>query len=198
MLFRSPIESSFCRRDAIVFLPARGYDSAAMRIHAARVAQIAAEMVSLLTKEGAVETESPREMQLDIEAVLNQYIRDEHEVGEKAKDMLAARNLPSSDLGKIKRLVADQRKIKLGEEAIDYLLDQLLEMLMHSAAVEEVFAEDYELRRRMREPLRRQLGDEEEIQKEVRAQLKHVEEGTALWEVEYRRMMEEIKRRKGL
>ena len=169
-----------------------------MRIHAARVAQIAAEMVSLLTKEGAVETESPREMQLDIEAVLNQYIRDEHEVGEKAKDMLAARNLPSSDLGKIKRLVADQRKIKLGEEAIDYLLDQLLEMLMHSAAVEEVFAEDYELRRRMREPLRRQLGDEEEIQKEVRAQLKHVEEGTALWEVEYRRMMEEIKRRKGL
>ncbi len=169
-----------------------------MRIHAARVSQIAAEMVSSLTKDGVVESTSPKEMQLDIEAVLNQYIRDEQEVSEKAKDMLAARNLPPGDLGKIKRLVADQRKLKLGDEAIDYLLDQLLEMLMHSAAVEEVFAEDYELRRRMREPLRRQLGDEEEIQKEVRAQLKHVEEGTALWEVEYRRMMEEIKRRKGL
>jgi hypothetical protein len=169
-----------------------------MRIHAARVSQIAAEMVSSLTKDGVVESASPKEMQLDIEAVLNQYIRDEQEVSEKAKDMLAARNLPPGDLGKIKRLVADQRKLKLGDEAIDYLLDQLLEMLMHSAAVEEVFAEDYELRRRMREPLRRQLGDEEEIQKEVRAQLKHVEEGTALWEVEYRRMMEEIKRRKGL
>ena len=169
-----------------------------MRIHAARVSQIAAEMVSSLTKDGVVESTSPKEMQLDIEAVLSQYIRDEQEVSEKAKDMLAARNLPPGDLGKIKRLVADQRKLKLGDEAIDYLLDQLLEMLMHSAAVEEVFAEDYELRRRMREPLRRQLGDEEEIQKEVRAQLKHVEEGTALWEVEYRRMMEEIKRRKGL
>ncbi len=169
-----------------------------MRIHAARVSQIAAEMVSSLTKDGAVESEAPKEMQLDIEAVLSQYIRDEQEVSEKTKDMLAARNLPPGDLGKIKRLVADQRKLKLGDEAIDYLLDQLLEMLMHSAAVEEVFAEDYELRRRMREPLRRQLGDEEEIQKEVRAQLKHVEEGTALWEVEYRRMMEEIKRRKGL
>lgn len=169
-----------------------------MRIHAARVSQIAAEMVSSLTKDGVVESSSPKEMQADIEAVLGQYIRDEHEVSEKAKDMLAARNLPPGDLGKIKRLVADQRKLKLGEEAIDYLLDQLLEMLMHSSAVEEVFAEDYELRRRMREPLRRQLGDEEEIQKEVRAQLKHVEEGTALWEVEYRRMMEELKRRKGL
>lgn len=169
-----------------------------MRIHAARVPQIAAEMVSLLTKDGSVETESPKEMQLDIEAVLNQYIRDEQEVSEKAKDMLAARNLPPTDLGKIKRLVADQRKLKLGDEAIDYLLDQLLEMLMHSNNVEEVFAEDYELRRRMREPLRRQLGDEEELQREVRAQLKHVEEGSALWEVEYRRMLEDMKRRKGL
>ncbi len=155
-------------------------------------------MVSLLTKDGSVETESPKEMQLDIEAVLNQYVRDEHEVSEKAKDMLAARNLPPTDLGKIKRLVADQRKLKLGDEAIDYLLDQLLEMLMHSNNVEEVFAEDYELRRRMREPLRRQLGEEEDLQKEVRAQLKHVEEGSALWEVEYRRMMEDMKRRKGL
>jgi uncharacterized protein len=169
-----------------------------MRIHSARVAQIAAEMVSSLTKDRAVETESPKEMQLDIESVLNQYIRDEQEVSEKAKDMLAARSLPQTDLGKIRRLIADQRKLKLGDEAIDYLLDQLLEMLMHSNNVEEVFAEDYELRRRMREPLRRQLGDEEELQKEVRAQLKHVEEGSALWEVEYRRMMEDMKRRKGL
>lgn len=169
-----------------------------MRIHSARVPQIAAEMVSLLTKDKAVETESPHEMQLDIESVLNQYIRDEQEVSDKAKDMLAARNLPPGELGKLKRLVADQRKLKLGDEAIDYLLDQLLEMLMHSSNVEEVFAEDYELRRRMREPLRRQLGEEEELQKEVRAQLKHVEEGSALWEVEYRRMMEDIKRRKGL
>ncbi|MBK7582259.1 MAG: DUF507 family protein [Myxococcales bacterium] len=169
-----------------------------MRIHTARVSQIAAEMVSSLTRDKAVETDAPAEMRLDIEAVLNQYIRDEHEVGEKAKDMLAARNLPQTDLGKIRRLIADQRKLKLGEEAIDYLLDQLIEMLMHSQNVAEVFAEDYELRRRMREPLRRQLGDEEELHKEVRAQLKHVEEGSALWEVEYRRMMEDMKRRKGL
>jgi len=169
-----------------------------MRIHGTKVHQIAAEMLSALTADNAVETESPAEMQLDIEAVLNQYIRDEAEVSEKAKDMMAARNLPPTELGKIKRLVADQRKLKLGDEAIDYLLDQLVEMLMHSNNVDEVFVEDFELRRRMREPLRRQVADEEELQKEVRAHLKHVEEGSALWEVEYRRMMEDIKRRKGL
>lgn len=169
-----------------------------MRIHAAKVPQIAAEMVQSLTSDKSIETENPKEVVLDIEAVLNQYIRDEQEVSEKAKDMMQARNLPQTELGRVRRLVADQKKLKLGDDAIDYILDQLLEMLMHSQNVEEVFAEDYELRRRMREPLRRQLTDEEDLQKEVRAQLKHVEEGSALWEVEYRRIMEDIKRRRGL
>jgi uncharacterized protein len=169
-----------------------------MRIHSAKVSQIAADMVAALTSDSAVEAESPHEVQLDIEAVLNQYIKDEAEVSERARDMLAARNLPPQDLGKVRRLVADQRKLKLGDEAIDYLLDQLVEMLMHSNNVDEVFVEDYELRRRMREPLRRQIAEEEELAQEVRARLKHVQEGTALWEVEYRRMMEDIKRRKGL
>jgi hypothetical protein len=32
----------------------------------------------------------------------------------------------------------------------------------------------------------------------VRGRLKHVKEGTSMWEIEYRRMMDDIKRRKGL
>jgi hypothetical protein len=71
-------------------------------------------------------------------------------------------------------------------------------MLMHSANVEEVFSEDYELRRKMRDPLRKQLAEEQALEAEIRGHLRHVQEGTGLWEVEYRRMMEEIKRRKGL
>jgi hypothetical protein len=130
--------------------------------------------------------------------VLNQYIRDEQEVSDRAKDFVAARGLPQSEYGRVNKLMAEERKMKVGEDAIDYLLDQLVEMLMHSANVEEVYAEDYVLRRKMREPLRRQLGEEQELQAEVRAQLKHVKEGTALYDVEYRRVMEEIKRRKGL
>jgi hypothetical protein len=69
---------------------------------------------------------------------------------------------------------------------------------MHSANVAEVFAEDVVLRRKMREPLRREVTADTELEKEVRGRLKHVEEGSALWEIEYRRMMEDIKRRKGL
>jgi hypothetical protein len=71
-------------------------------------------------------------------------------------------------------------------------------MLMHSANVDEVFSEDYELRRKMRDPLRKQLAEEQALEQEIRGHLRHVQEGTGLWEVEYRRMMEDIKRRKGL
>jgi hypothetical protein len=98
----------------------------------------------------------------------------------------------------MKKLVADERKIKIGEDAIDYILDQLVEMLMHSANVGEVFVEDYVLRRKMRDPLRKLAAEEDELQAEVRAQLRHVKEGSSVWEVEYRRMMDDIKRRKGL
>jgi hypothetical protein len=169
-----------------------------MRLHSAKVPAVAGEIVQALTKEGAIETDSPHEVQLDVESVLAQYVRDEQDITEKAKDLIASRNLPQSELAKMRRLVADQRKIKLGDEAIDYLLAQLIEMLMHSANVEEIFAEDFELRRLMRDPLRRQQLEEEKLQEEVRGQLRHVKEGSSVWEVEYRRMMEDIKRRKGL
>jgi len=111
---------------------------------------------------------------------------------------LAQRGLPPTELGRIKKLLADERKLKLGDDAIDYLLDQLVEMLMHSANVDEIFAEDFELRRKLREPLRKQAAVDQEIDNEVRSKIKHVKEGTAVWEVEYRRMMDDIKRRKGL
>ncbi|HVJ21949.1 MAG TPA: DUF507 family protein [Polyangiaceae bacterium] len=169
-----------------------------MRLHSAKVPQIATEMVDALVKGGDIETESPNEVKADIEAVLNQYIRDEQDVSDKAKDFLAQRGMGPNEINRIKKLMADERKIKIGEDAIDYLLDQLVEMLMHSGNVEEVFAEDYVLRRKMRDPLRKQLGEEQDLQAEVRERLKHVQEGTALWEVEYRRTLEDIKRRKGL
>jgi hypothetical protein len=169
-----------------------------MRLHSAKVPQLAAEIVQSITADGDIECESPKEVQLDVESVLNAYIHDEEAVTERAKELLAARGLAQTELSKMRRLVADERKIKLGDEAVDYLLDQLVEILMHSNNVDEIFSEDVVLRRKMREPLRKQNAVEDELAAEVRGRLKHVQEGTSLWEVEYRRMMDDIKRRKGL
>jgi hypothetical protein len=169
-----------------------------MWLHKAKIPQIAGDMVRALKDGGDIECESPREVQADLEAVLVQYLSDDQEITERARDLVATRGLPQSELGRMKKLVADQKHVKIGEEAIDYLLDQLIEILMHSSNVDEVFAEDHVLRVRMREPLRKQFAAEEQIEQEVRGRLKHVQEGTQVWEVEYRRMMDDIKRRKGL
>jgi hypothetical protein len=169
-----------------------------MRLYSGKVATIASEIVKVLLDASDIETEHPREVQADIEAVLNQYLKTEKDAGDKAKDAIQARGIPNTEFGRMKKLAAEQMGIKIGDETIDYLLDQLLEILMHSANVDEIFSEDVELRRKMAPILKRHMAIDEELEREVRGKLKHVEEGTRTWEVEYARIMEDIRRRKGL
>src|SRR5690606_4876485 len=158
----------------------RRYDSP-MRLHSARVPQIAAEMVSSLVEGGDIETASKPEVQADVESVLNQYIRDEQDVTDQARQLLASRSMPASELSRMRRLVAEDRGIKIGDDAVDYLLDQLTEMLRHSSSVEEIYAADVDLRRELRAPLRAQAAAEQQLQAEVRGRLKPVQEGTSVW-----------------
>jgi uncharacterized protein len=169
-----------------------------MRLYSGKVTPIAGDIVKTLTEQSDIETSSGREVQADIEAVLNQYLRTEKEAGDKAKDAMQARGIPNADFARMKKLSAEQMGIKVGEDTIDYLLDQILEILMHSANVDEIFSEDVVLRRKMAPILKKHMAVDEELEREVRGKLKHVEEGTRTWEVEYARIMEDIRRRKGL
>jgi uncharacterized protein len=169
-----------------------------MRLFSGKITPLSEELVKGLAEGRDIECESRKEVVRDLESVFGQYIAAEKEVQEKAKNLLESRGLPQSELGRVRRLCADQRGIKIGEDMLDYLLDQCIEMLMHSNNVEEVFVEDHDLRRRMRPVLRKYLEDDEMLDKEVRSQLKHVQEGSRTWEIEYRRVLGDIQRRKGL
>jgi hypothetical protein len=169
-----------------------------MRLYSGKVGSIAGDIVRTLIDAKDIETENAREVTADIEAVLNQYVRTDKEAADKAKDAMQSRGIPTTEFARMKKLAAEQMGIKIGDESIDYLLDQILEILMHSANVDEIFAEDVELRRKMAPILKRHMAVDEEIEKEARGKLKHVEEGTRTWEVEYARVMEDIRRRKGL
>src|SRR5438309_6476373 len=113
-----------------------------MRLFSGKIAALSAEVVRALRSGGDIEVESAKDVELDVAAVLNQYLADEHEITERAKDMMQARGLPQSEFNRLKRLFADQKGIKIGEDTLDYLLDQVVQMLLHSVNVEEVFAED--------------------------------------------------------
>jgi len=169
-----------------------------MRLYSGKVGPIAAEIVRALLDAQDIEAARPTEVQADVESVLQQYIRTEKEASDKARDAVQARGLPATDVGRMRKLAAEQMGIKIGDESIDYLLDQILEILMHSANVDEIFAADVELRRKMAPVLKRHMAVDEDLEREVRGKLKHVEEGSRTWEIEYTRMMEDIRRRKGL
>ena len=169
-----------------------------MRLYAAKIPQLSDEIARALQTAKAIEFETRGEVVKDVESVFSSYSATERQVTERAKDMAQSRSLPPNELARIKGLEAERRGIKLGDDMLDHLLDQLIVMLMHSANVVEVFAEDHDLRRTMRPVLRKHLDEDTVVEQEVRSKLKHVQEGTRTWEVEYQRMMGEIQRRRGL
>jgi hypothetical protein len=101
-------------------------------------------------------------------------------------------------LSRLKKLEADKRGIKIGEDALDYVLDQLVMMLNQSPNVDEIFVEDVELRRKMAIVLKKHGDVDADVDKLVRAQLRHLTEGTPAWEIEYSRVADQVRRRKGL
>ncbi|HEX8795068.1 MAG TPA: DUF507 family protein [Polyangiaceae bacterium] len=169
-----------------------------MRLYSGKVPAIATEVARALLAAKEIEAESPKEVEADVAAVLNQYLNDEREVNERAKDVLERTGKGQTDFQRVRALVADEKGIKVGDETLDYLLDQVVEMLMHSNNVEEVFASDVDLRRRMAPVFKKHMAVDSALDAEVRAQLRHVKEGSREWEVEYARVLEQVKRRKGL
>ncbi len=159
------------------------------------IPQLSTAVVRSLVERQLIETESPNEVTRDISAVFEQYLRDDLAVSTESRQIAERRGAPN-EAGRIKRDLARQRGLGLGEEAIDYLLAQLLEMLMHSGSVEEIFGEDHQLKLAMRGPLRAQFQAEDQLDEVVRKRMKHLQEGTSQWEIEYQRMREEVARRR--
>jgi uncharacterized protein len=169
-----------------------------MKLFSGKVSIIAAEISKMLVDDGDIESDAPNEVELDIEAVLKEYIRTDRELTEKAKDMCENRGLPFSAYVKIKRRLAEQQRFVTGDEALDYMMDQIIGTFMNSQFVEEIFSEDHELKRKMRVVIKRHTEIEDELNEEARAKIKNLQEGTQDWDIEYARAMAQVKRRRGL
>ncbi len=169
-----------------------------MRLYGAKVGPIAQEVVRSLVTAKDIETDAQREVVADVEAVLKSYLDTERIVDDKTRELLQRTGRGTGEFGRVRQQVAEHHGIKVGDDTLDYLLDQVVEMLLHSSHVEEVFAEDVELRRRMAPIFKRYMAADAELEAEVRAQLRHVKEGTSQWDIEYARVLEAVKRKRGL
>jgi uncharacterized protein len=169
-----------------------------MRLFSGKIPTISEEIVRVLTSESDIETEHPNEVVLDIESVLKEYLRYERSVADEAKDRLESRGLPYAQLGKIRSQVAREKGAPQQDDVLPYLLEQILGMLFNSNHVDEVYAEDATLRKKITNILRKHMDVGGELDEEVRSKIRNLEEGTASFELEYQRVMGELKRKKGL
>ena len=169
-----------------------------MRLYPGKVDTIAAEIIAKLSQDGDIEVSDPHEAQLDAASVLKEYIRVDKELTERAKDILEIRGLPHAQLGRTKRQLADQREFGLGEDGITWICNQLVETFMQSKHVDEVYADDVALRRKVKDIVRKHMAVDDEIDQEVRQRIKNLQEGTAAWDIEYQRVLEQIKQKHGI
>ncbi|HWU86106.1 MAG TPA: DUF507 family protein [Kofleriaceae bacterium] len=169
-----------------------------MRLYPAKVDSIADEIITVLTQAGDIEVSDNNEAKLDAASVLKEYIRVDKELTERAKDILEIRGLPYSHLGRTKRQLADQKDFGLGEEGLSWIANQMLEAFMSSRHVEEVFADDAILRRKIKDICKKHMQVDEAIDQEVRDRIKNLEEGTQAWDIEYGKVLEQIKQKHGL
>jgi len=169
-----------------------------MRLYPAKVDTIAAEVITKLTTDGDLEVSNAQEATLDCAAVLKEYIRVDKELNERAKDILEIRGLPHAHLARTKRQLAEQKEFGLGEDGVVWITNQLMETFMQSKNVDEVFADDVVLRKKIKAIVSKHMQVEDELDGEVRARLKNLQEGTSAWEVEYAKVMDQIKQKHGI
>lgn len=169
-----------------------------MRLFAGKIPTIASEIALKLTSENDIDAPAPAEVQTDIESVLKEYLRQERKVVDEAKMRMETRGLGYGELSKMKSQVAREGRVPMGEDALPYILEQILEILFHSSHVEEIFSDDNVLRKKITAILRRHMDVEQELDREVRGKIKNLEEGTAAFESEYARVMDQLKRNKKL
>ncbi len=171
-----------------------------MRLTRTKVEPIAKEVIGSLVAGGDIEVAQDRvsEAELDVRAILGNYLRVDEEVWERAKDLVAQRGIPQNELGRVRKIVSEERKHALGDDGIDWLIDQILECFMMSPNVDEVYADDPSMRKRIIDVMRRHLLEDDALDVEVRKRIKHLKEGTPAWDLEYRKVLLEVRKKHGL
>jgi hypothetical protein len=171
-----------------------------MRLYPKVIPAIAREIIQTLMNDSDIEVEPLRiaDAEMDMAAIMREYLANEERVNNATREALERRGYDYSRFNQVKREMADVRGFKMGDEGIEYIIGQMLEFLLISRNVEEVFSDDPMMRRKIFTVMKRHLDVDEDIDRETRGRLKHLQEGTQAWDIEYQKVVEQIRRAKGL
>lgn len=171
-----------------------------MRLAPKVIPLISRESIQQLVQDGDIEVEPMRiaDAEMDLSAIMREYLTNEERVNQATREALERRGYDYSKFNQVKREMADVRGFKMGDEGIEYVINQMIEFLLISRNVEEVFALDNVLRQKIFAVMKKHLDVDDEIDREARARLKHLQEGTSAFDIEYNKTVEQIRRARGL
>jgi uncharacterized protein len=176
------------------------FGSVEMRIYPKIIPIISREIVQKLVTERDVEVESSRlgDAEMDLSAIMREYLTNEERVNQATREAMERRGYDSGKFSQVKREMADVRGFKLGDDGIEYVIGQIIEFMMVSRNIEEVFGSDMSLRSKIGAIMKKHLDVDDEIDREVRSRVKHLSEGTSMFDIEYAKVTEQIRRARGL
>ncbi|MCY1045404.1 MAG: DUF507 family protein [Myxococcaceae bacterium] len=171
-----------------------------MRLYPKVIPIISREAIQQLMQDGDIEVEPMRvaDAEMDLSAIMREYLANEERVNQATREALERRGYDYSKFNQVKREMADVRGFKMGDEGIEYVINQMIEFLLISRNVEEVFSADNILRQKMFQGMKKHLDVDDEIDREARSRLKHLQEGTSAFDIEYNKTVEQIRRARGL
>src|SRR3954452_12532041 len=160
-----------------------------MRLYPKVIPIISREGIQIMMQDGDIEVEPMRvaDAEMDMSAIMREYLANEERVNAATREALERRGYDHSRFNQVKREMADVRGFKMGDEGIEYVIGQMIEFLLISRNVEEVYAEDTILRRKIFGIFKKHLDVDDEIDREARNRLKNLQEGTPEWDIEYNR-----------
>src|SRR5689334_24909863 len=119
-----------------------------MRLYPQVIPIISREAVQQLIQDGDIEVEPMRvaDAEMDLSAIMREYLANEERVNQATREALERRGYDYSKFNQVKREMADVRGFKMGEEGMEYVINQMIEFLLISRNVEEAFPADNVIR----------------------------------------------------
>jgi len=171
-----------------------------MRLYRSQIPRIAEDIIANLALDGdiVVDSDDRPDAEQDVRAIMDEYLRQESRVVQETREHMEELKITYDQFGKVKSRFADRRSHPTGDDGIRWIVGQVLENFMMSRYIAEVFGDDRTMRKAIMEIFRKHLIDEADLDREVRARMKNMRSGTDKWEIEYRRIMDEVRGKRGL
>ena len=171
-----------------------------MKLYRVKIGPIARDVIQTLNDTALIEVdpEKRQEAELDLVAIMEEYLRRDTALREAVRENMSAHNIPYEQYGKVRSKMAEEWGHPTGDDVERFLSRQMVENFMISHFVTEVFADDKEIFKKILQILVQNDVDEGALRAEAQERIQNIPEGTVDYELALNRAMKEVKKRHGL